>query len=211
MRIHRIGLVAGLLLAAQLAGTGCILIPKIEKRNVRLVVSQYATVPIHAVGAINTGTFAGALAGNLGDVVSIRQALDNAGIDVSKVDSVVVGKIEYRVSVPDATPTRQITAGHVQVSTAGGALTDLMVGFSHSAGAVTPWLRADLTPAGVAKLDALLSAVVREIRFGSPAADQRIGYSVSGVSAPTATATDFYYEIRLTLLISGTVETSVPN
>jgi len=85
VRIHRIGLVAGLLLAAQLAGTGCILIPKIEKRNVRLVVSQYATVPIHAVGAINTGTFAGALAGNLGDVVSIRQALDNAGIDAIMV------------------------------------------------------------------------------------------------------------------------------
>jgi hypothetical protein len=211
VRIHRIGLVTGLLLAAQLAGTGCILIPKIEKRNVRLVVSQYATVPVHATGAINTGTFTGSLSGNLGDIVSIRQALDNAGIDVSKVDSVVVGKIEYRVSTADATPGRQITAAQVQVSTSGSALTDLIVGFSHPAGAVTPWLRADLTPAGVARLNALLSAVVREIRFGSPAADQRIGYSVSGVSAPTTTATDFWYEIRITLLISGTVETSVPN
>jgi hypothetical protein len=211
VRIHRIGLVAGLLLAAQLAGTGCILIPKIEKRNVRLVVTQFATFPIHATGAVNSGVFSGTLSGNLADIVSIRQALDDAGIDASKVDSVVIGKIEYRVSVPDPNSTRQITAGHVRVSTAGGALTDLMVGFSHSAGAVTPWLRADLTPAGVAKLNALLGSIVREIRFGSPVADQRIGYDVAGTSAPVASQTDFTYEIRLTIMISGLVKTDVLN
>jgi hypothetical protein len=207
VRIHRIGLVAGVLLAAQLAGTGCILIPKIEKRDVRMVVSQVATVPLHALG---TGTtYSGSASVNLRDSVDIGAALASAGIDVSDVDSVVIGKVEYRIVAADANAARAITGGTLQVSAGGGSLTNLIVGFAHSAGAVTPWTRADLTPAGVNVLNQMLQAILTDLQGGATA-DEHIGYVVSGNSSPSGT-TDFWYEVRLTIMVAGNIQTDVLN
>lgn len=187
MRIHRIGLVAGLLLAAQLAGTGCILIPQIEKRSVRLVVSRIATAPLHATGATNTISAATTI--NLLDCMDIAAAVSSAGIDSSKLDSVVIGKLEYRVVIPDATAGRAITNGNIHVAAGGLALTPLIATCSHSADAVTPWTRATLTPGGVTALNTMLAAVLAELKGGA-LADEHLGYTVSGTSAP-ATPTDF--------------------
>jgi hypothetical protein len=208
MRTSRIALVAGLLLAAQVVGTGCILVPKLEDRNVRLVVARIATVPLHATGSTNT--FAGANTVDLRDSVDLASAVDAAGIDLSKVDKVVLTKVEYRVVVADANPSRQITNGNVQVSVGSGSLTPLMTGFSHSAAAVTPWLTAPLNSAGVTQINNLLAAILTELQGGA-AADQHIGYAVSGTSAPTSAATDFWYEIRITIQVSGTQAVKILN
>jgi hypothetical protein len=208
MRIHRIGLVAGLLLAAQLAGTSCIFIPKIEKRNVRLAVSQVLTVPLHATGATNT--IAASTSVNLRDSVDFAQIVDDAGIDVSKVDTIVVSKVEYRVAVKDATAGRAISNATVNVSVAGGASTPLVTSFSGAADAVTPWTRANLNSSGTAQLNAMLGAVLRELK-GGPSANEHVTCDLGGQSLPISVATDFWYEIRLTILVSGTVETDVPN
>ena len=211
MRHNRIGLVAGLLLAAQLAGTGCILIPKIEKRNVRLVVSQVATVPLPATGSINSGTYTAGPGGiSLGSVVDFQQALGDAGFDASQVDSIKIGKIEYRVSVADPTPSRAITNGHVQINVSGGPAVDLITGFTHSAGAVTPWLRAPVTTAGVQALNQLLAGILLQLQ-GGPNVLDNVGFAANGDSAPLNAATSFTYEFRLTILISGKVKTDVLN
>jgi len=206
MRIPRVGIVAGVLLLAQLAGTSCILIPKIVDRSVRMVVAQVASVPLHATGATNT--IAGANVINLRDSVNIAQAVRSAGIQIDSVSSIVVSKVEYKVLSPDATPGRQITNGHIQVSAAGGAYTDLIVSFSHGAGAVTPWTRAPLTAAGVTQLNQMLASILAELK-GGPTADEHIGYTITGTSAPTTTPTDFWYAIRVTFEVSGRLKTKV--
>jgi hypothetical protein len=210
VRIHRIGLVAGLLLAAQLAGTGCILIPKIEKRNVRLVVSRIATVPLHATGATNTISAASTV--NLRDSIDLAAAVSDAGIDAAQLDSVVIGKVEYRVVSKDATAGRAIDHANIQVRAGRttGAYTDLILDFSHPADAVTPWTRAPLASAGVTELNQMLAAILAEIKTGTPA-NENLGYTLTGASAPTTTATDFWYEIRLTILMSGRIKTDVLN
>ena len=208
MRIHRIGLVVGLLLMAQLAGTSCILFPTIVKRRVNLVVARIATVPLHATGATNS--FTGNNTVNLRDSIDLAQAVSDAGIDIENVDKIVVGKVQYRVVVADLTAGRQITAGNVKVAAGGGALTDLIVGFSHAADAPTVWLTAGLNSAGVTQLNQMLASILAELKGGA-SADEHIGYSVTGTSAPPTTPTDFWYEIRVTLLISGKIDTKVLN
>ena len=208
MRIHRIGLVTGLLLAAQLAGSGCIMIPKIEKRNVRLAVSQAATVPLHASGSSNM--ISGSSQVNLRDSLNFARAIQDAGINVSKVDTIVVTKIEYRVAQKDATPGRAISSALVNIGVSGGSSTPLITSFSHAADVVTPWTRADLNAAGTAQINTMLAAVLRELK-GGPAANENITCTLSGQSLPINVATNFWYEIRLTFSISGTVETDVPN
>jgi hypothetical protein len=56
----------------------------------------------------------------------------------------------------------------------------------------------------------VLAAILAEIKTGTPA-NENLGYTLTGASAPTTTATDFWYEIRLTILMSGRIKTDVLN
>ena len=90
----------------------------------------------------------------------------------------------------------------------GGALTNLITGFSHGASQTTGWLTAPLTAAGVTQLNNMFAAIVTELKGGAPA-NETLHYVLSGTSAPTTSATDFWYQIRVTLQISGKIKTKV--
>ncbi len=206
MRIHRIGLIAALLLATQLLGTGCILIPKIADRVVSLVTGGSIIVPLHAGGTTNLSADAKTI--NLRDSLDIAAVLKNAGVDADSVTSITVQSVQWRIVTPDPTAGRTIN-GTILVGTgAQGASSALITNFSGSATAVTGWQTATLNSAGMSQLNLLLAAILTELHGGAMA-DERISYAESGSSSPTSVNTNFDYEVKLTLSIVGKVKTKV--
>ena len=206
MRIHRIALVTALLLATQLLGTGCILIPQVKDRVVSLVTGGSIVVPLHAGGITNLSANAKTI--NLRDSLDIAAVLANAGVDADSVSSVTIQSVQWRIVNADPTTTRTIT-GTILVGTgAMGATAPLITSFTGSAGAVTGWQTATIGASGMAQLDLLLASILTELHGGARA-DERISYAESGASSPTSVNTNFDYEVKLTLSIVGRVKTKV--
>jgi hypothetical protein len=206
MRIHRIGLIAALLLATQLLGTGCILIPKIADRVVSLVTGGSIIVPLHAGGSTNLSADAKTI--NLRDSLDIAAVLKNAGVDADSVTSITVQSVQWRIVNPDPTAGRTINGSILVGTGALGATSTLISNFSGSATAVTGWQTATLNSAGMSQLNLLLAAILTELHGGAMA-DERISYAESGTSSPTSVNTNFDYEVKLTLSIVGKVKTKV--
>jgi hypothetical protein len=206
VRIHRIGLVTALLLATQLVGSGCILIPKPEDRVVSLVTGGSLIVPLHASGQQNLSADSKTI--NLRDSLDLKSVLANAGIDADSVKSITIQSVQWRILTPDPTASRTIYGSILVGTGASAASTPLISNFSGNAGAVTDWQTATLNSNGMALLDTWLAAILADLK-GGPQADERISYAETGTSAPTAVNTNFDYEVKLTLSMVGNVKTTV--
>jgi hypothetical protein len=201
MRTRRILTLAGMALAVQMLASGCLLFPQLEDKVVELATSGTVTADFHAQGSVNAFTETKTIV--IRDSIDNAQVLDDAGIDVSDVKTITLAGVAYRVTVADPDPTKQVTSGDVSFDR-GGVNHPLITNFSGSAGATTGWITATLDPNGVADLNTLLAEMLTELQQGSPAADDAITYHVNGLAS--SGNTDFWWQIRLTLSIVGTVK-----
>ncbi len=204
MRIQRMLPALALLLGAAALVTGCITIPTMADRVVELVTTGSTTEDFHASGVINT--YADSKTINASDL-DIARVLDDAGIDLSDATAITFSNLAWRVTAADASPARTLT-GKVAVSCEGRPFADLVNPFSANAGAVTDWHVASLQAAGVAQVNTTLATVLQQVKNGQPV-DATLTYAVSGTSAPVDVASDFHYELRLTVNIQGKVKTQM--
>lgn len=197
-----------LVVALAVMSGGCLLIPDIKDKVVELAVTGSTVVEFHATGLINS--FDEVKSIDLRDSVDLQGILDDAGIDVSKVTNIALSGVAYRVSVADPEPSRQIVGGTVNITRGGGSEQPLVTAFSAPAGAVTGYTTATLDPAGVGELDDLLDEWLAELKGGA-LANTVFSYHVSGESSPANVNTDFYWQVKITISITGTVDVSVPS
>jgi hypothetical protein len=203
------GRLAVLVLAAVVAGAGCILVPEIKDKVVELALSGSTTVEFASVGEKNTHDETGTV--DIRDDLDLQGLLQDAGVDVSDVKDVKFAGVAYRVIQPDPDPDREIQDGTVTIRRGGGAETPLVTNLNVKVNGATSWQTATLDPAGVAIVNDLLADVLAEAKGGMPAADTQITYHVTGDSAPADVETNFKWELRLSVSIVGKVKVSVPD
>ena len=197
-----------LVVALAVMNGGCLLIPDIKDKVVELAVTGSTVVEFHATGLINS--FDEMKTIDLRDSVDLPGILDDAGIDVSKVTNISLSGVAYRISVADPEPSRQIVNGMVTVTRGGGSEQPLVTAFSAPAGAVTGYTTATLDPAGVTQLNNLLDEWLAELQGGA-LANTVFSYHVSGGSTPSNVDTEFYWQVKITISITGSIEVSVPS
>ena len=199
-----------LVAALGVANGGCILIPDIQDRIVELAVGGSTVVEVVTSGSGSSVDETNTV--NILDGLDIAQILADNGIDVTDVSDIALAGIEYRITVPDPEPTRQIVNGTVTIR---HALLDpelpLISGFNAGAGAATGWQVAPLDPGGtaVALINSILDDIRTELPLSPPPDVTTITYHVTGGTTPTAVAHNFTWELKIKLTITGTVKVKV--
>jgi hypothetical protein len=199
-----------LVLALAVMNGGCLLIPKLKDRIVELAVAGTTVVEFVSSGSLNTINESKTV--NVMDGFDLAQILSDAGIDVSDVKDIAVSGVEYRVTIADPEPSREIQNGTITIDRNGSGPKALVSGFTAGAGAVSGWQGAPLAPSGaaVAELNAMLDDI-RTALPGVPASNlTTLTYRVTGTSFPGSVATNFTWEMKVKITITGTVDVSVP-
>jgi hypothetical protein len=178
---------------------------------VELVLGGSISETFHAEGEINDKGDVGEedLAAPLGQELDLVDILDSAGIDVSNAQGIFLSGVEIRVTIPDDTEGREITQTNVMVGRDGGALVPLVTGFSQAADAVTDWVPVSLEAGGVGLINGILDDFLQAAKNDEDLDSLILNYSWEGLSTPTDVRTDFFWEIRLNVNITGTVEVDV--
>lgn len=196
-------------LALAVLNGGCILIPDIEDRVVELAVGGSATVQFVSAGTVNTFNETNTV--NVRSGFDLGQVLADAGIDVSRVSKIALSGVEYRVTVPDPDPAREIVDGTITITRGASGELPLISSFNAAAGAATGWQVAplDLGGAGVAEINAMLGEIKDALPGSPPASATTLTYHVTGQSLPALSPTHFTWELKIKITITGTVDVKV--
>lgn len=214
MRRNALLSLLALVLAALTVQGGCVIIPEVETKTVELVARGTACDTLVAFGSLNYESKT-----DLAAVLDIPQILDDAGIDVSDVDSIAVFGVTYKTTKLDPDNTREIQNGNVYVTrgtlvgstfTPTTAEVTVISNFNQVVNDATTDQTAPVTAAGIQMLNQLLQDLLDEAK-GLPVVvtDSAIRYRVDGTSAPTPATTDFEWRICVKVNIKGTVEVDV--
>jgi len=203
-----------LVLALGMMNGGCVLIPEIEDRIVELAVGGTTVVEFVSNGTLNTYDETSTV--NILEGFNLGQILADAGIDPSNLIDIALSGVDYRITVPDPEAGRQIVNGSVTIARDGSLPLTLISGFGAAAGAVTDWQPVPLDPGGAAVAD--INLLLNEIQTalaadppGDPPPNRTtITYHLTGDSAPGNVATNFTWEMKIKITITGTVQVSVP-
>lgn len=211
MRTTRIRLLGVLLVAASIAGNGCILIPEIKDRIVQLAAGGTTTALFDAAGMLNT--FDKTSSVDIGAEVDLAKILDDAGIDVADVKGIKVSGISYRVSRLDPDATREIQGGTVTVQRPGVTVSDVPVitSFNETVNTVVNFKTAPVDPAGIALINGLLTDMLTSVQSGTALVNPVLTYHINGVSSPTGVTSNFEWQIKVNVSILGEVSVSVPD
>lgn len=194
-------------LGTLLLGAKCPGIPSTEEVELTLVTEEFIEFKFEARGSLNVDSGTETI-----DINDIRQELDDAGVDLSLVDTLRVASVEYGALHPYTdVPDRRIVNATVSVErTDTGASAVLISGLSAD---VVPLLGilvpAPINAAGIAFLNDLMDDILVALRTGFPTEFEVAGSS-SGVSEPTEETTHFDWRVRIYYHISGRVLTEVP-
>jgi hypothetical protein len=201
-----------LVLALGLMNGGCMLIPEIQDRIVELAVGGATEVEFVSSGTLNTFNEANTL-----DVLSdfnLAQILDDAGVEVSNVTNIKISGVDYRVTIPDPEAAREIVNGTITTDRNGSGPLPLVSHFSAGAGAPGAWQPAPLDPGGAAvtDLNAMLQSILNALKLGTspPSNLTTITYQLTGQSLPGNVPTNFTWQMKVKITITGTVTVSVP-
>ncbi len=199
-----------LVLALGVMNGGCVLIPEIKDRIVELAVGGSTVVEFVSNGTLNTYNETNTV--NVLDGFDLAQILADAGIDVSNVTHIALSGVEYRITVPDPQAGRQIVDGNITIDRDGTIGMPLITGFNTNADAVTDWQVAPLDPGGaaVASINAMLNDIRTELPLSPPPNVTTITYHMTGQSVPAVVPTNFTWEMKVKVTITGTVKVSVP-
>ncbi len=199
-----------LVLALGVMNGGCILIPEIKDRIVELAVGGTTVVEFVSNGTVNSYNETNTV--NVLNGFNLGQILADAGISVSDVTDIALSGVEYRVTVADPNPGRQIVNGNVTIARNGSGELTLISGFDAAAGAATGWEVAPLDPGGTAVTE--INAMLNDIRTALPGSPPpnltTLTYHLTGQSVPILIATNFTWEVKIKITITGTVKVSVP-
>ena len=202
-----------LVLALGLMNGGCMLIPEIQDRIVELAVGGSTDVEFVSSGTLNT--FNETHTVNVLDGFNLAQILADAGIDVGSVTHIKISGVDYRVTAPDPVASREIVNGAISTDRNGSGPLSLISNFSAGAGAASDWQPAPLDPGGAAvgDLNAMLQSILDALRNGTspPSNLTTITYRITGQSVPGNAPTNFTWQMKVKITITGTVTVSVPN
>jgi hypothetical protein len=210
MRLTRSWARCALILAVAMLNGGCVLVPEIKDRIVELAVGGSTTVPFVSLGAGSTLNETNTV--NVLDGLNLAQILADAGIDVASVTNIKLSGVDYRITVADPVPSREITNGAITINRNGSGALPLISNFNAGAGAVSDWQPAPLDPGGAAvgDINAMLQSILDALKLGTspPSNLTTVTYHVAGNSTPPGY--NFSWELKIKITITGTVKVSVP-
>jgi hypothetical protein len=209
MRFATLGKVAlYVALFVLLQGAKCPSIPQMKTVEMDLMTQQYVDLPFEARGGFNTAS-----GSEMISVDELRDDLENADVEIAKVDTIVIAAIEIGVTgYHEPAPDRRITGGTV-------TLTRTDQGTSHVVCSnvnldVFPLLDklepAPVDPAGIAFANDLLNDVLHALKFGGPS-EFEVSATATGVSEPVDRETNFDWKIRIYYHVMGRREVEVPD
>ncbi|MCA9728549.1 MAG: hypothetical protein KC729_12750 [Candidatus Eisenbacteria bacterium] len=207
-KLHSAGLLTALCaVGLALSGASCPLIPSIEEKVIELALGGSTTVPFEARGIINdkgqTECF------DLADELDLNQILEDA--DVDSVTGIALAGVAYRVTKADPDPNRTISNTTVTISRDGGAQdVPLITNFSDTAGSEYDFKTAPLDPQGVALINEMLDDILIAVQNHTQA---NVGGCATwnGQSLPLSENTNFDWEIRIDITITGKISIDLPN
>lgn len=199
-----------LVLTLAVMNGGCVLIPEIKDRIVELAVGGSTVVEFVSSGTVNTYNETNTV--NVLNGFDLAQILADAGIEVGAVTNIALSGVEYRITVPDPQAGRQIVNGNITIDRDGVLGMPLITGFTTNADAVTGWQVAPLDPGGaaVASIKTMLNDIRTELPLSPPPNVTTITYHLTGQSVPLVVPTNFTWEMKVKITITGTVTVSVP-
>jgi hypothetical protein len=207
-KLHSAGLLTALCaLIVALTGASCPLIPDIEEKVIELAVGGSTIIPFEARGEINDKMQV--VQFNLADSLDLEEILEDADID--SVTAIALAGVSYRVTRADPNPERTIANTTVTISRDGGPQNvPLVTSFTDSAGETYDFRTAPLDPAGVDVVNGMLAEILAAVQGGVPA---NVTGSVtwSGQSLPLSEETDFDWEMRIDITITGTITLDLPS
>ena len=213
MRTMKILASPTLVLALGLMNGGCMLVPEIKDRIVELAVGGSTEVEFVSSGTLNTFNETSPPI-NVLDGFNLAQILADAGVDVASVTHIKISGVDYRVTIPDPDASREIVNGAVTTDRNGSGPLALISNFSAGAGAASDWQPAplDLGGAAVGDLNAMLQSILDGLKSGTPtpASLTTIIYHITGQSVPGNVPTNFTWQMKVKITITGTVTVSVP-
>lgn len=199
-----------LVLALAALNGGCMLVPEIEDRIVELAVGGSTTVEFVSSGTLNT--FDETATMDVLDGLNLGQILADAGIDVADVRRIALSGVEFRVTVADPDDSREIVNGTVTLDRNGSGPLPLISSFVAGAGAVSDWQVAPLDPSGaaVAEINLMLNDILAALPNSPPANLTTVTFHLDGQSIPGNVPTNFTWEAKVNITITGVVKVTVP-
>jgi hypothetical protein len=187
------------------------LVPEIEERIVELAVGGSTTVELVSFGTVST--FDETYTVNVLEGLDLGQILADAGIAPSDVKNVALSGVDYRVTVADPVELREIINGTITIDRNGSGPLTLISNFNAGAGAVTDWQAALLDPGGaaVAEINAMLGDIVAALPGMPPPQLTTVTFHIGGQSIPGNVPTDFTWEVKVKITVTGIVKVDVPN
>jgi len=183
-----------------LQGAKCPTIPTTKEIDVSVITEEYIELEFLARGSINYHSDTETI-----DIDDLRRELEDAGVDIAAVDTIVVSSVLYGVTAYNETPTdREIVDGMVTVTRTDTDSTAVIV--SDADVEVYPLL-GDLVPApiepdGIAFINDLLADVLDALKYSGPS-EFSVFADVSGVSQPQGRETSFDWRLRIYYHVTG--------
>jgi len=207
MRRFRFWPQMALVLTVAVMNGGCILIPEIKDRLVELAVSG-TTSAVFTVQGSSTSVDETTVV-DVGADLDLAKVLADAGIDVSQVTHVALSGVSYRILRADPDASREILNGAITIQRAGGTVENLVSGLSAAPGAVSGYQTVTLDPAGVGVVNQMLDDILAALP-GAPANGSATFHLTGETTSNTGNPTDFDFELKITVSITGKITVSVP-
>jgi hypothetical protein len=198
-----------LVLIVAVMGNGCLLIPKVQKKTIELAAGGSTTIEFPVLGTIQSGTLDQTV--NLAGL-DLATVLSDAGIDGSNVKDIKLAGVEYRVSVADPEPDREITINDITIQVGAGAEKKLVATpFTDAASSVYDFKLAPIdvaSSAAVLEINGLLTNLLDNLKDGT-ALPTSLSCTMSAASIPADASMNFTLELRLKVSVVGTMEVTV--
>lgn len=191
-----------------LQGAKCPSIPSTKQVKMTVVAQNYVEFTFHAQGSLNYHSGEEAI-----DINELREDLEDAGVELADVDSVIISQVLYGVTVYRETETdREIVDGSVTLSRTDESSSATII--DNVDQEVYPLLGelvpAPLAPGGVDYINDLLADVLQAIKYGGPS-EFVVSADAAGVSEPTGRYTDFDWRVRIYYHVVGRADVEVPD
>jgi len=188
------------------------LVPEIKDRIVELAVGSSTTAEFISLGSVNSIDATSSV--NVLSEFNLAQILDDAGIDVSDAGKIAVSGVEYRIKSADPDTDRVIVGATVTIARNGSGELPFISSFDTAAAEVTDWKPAPLDPGGtgVAEINQMLRDILDALKLGTspPSNLTTLTYHVTGQVRPALSPTNFTWELKIKITVTGTVKVKVP-
>ncbi len=194
-------------LPVALLNVGCILVPRLEDRNVELAVGASTSTIFHAMGS--GSSYSQTETVDVHADLDLAAILNDRGVDAQDVKDIKLAGVSYRIVTGQA--GRSISGGTLTIQRGSGSVTPFVTSFGADCSRPTGWITVPLDAAGVGVVNQLIADLLTEVKSGVPAPNTSVTYHVQGNSNPPGTDTDFTWEFKLDLTMAGTVKVRVLN